>query len=90
MKSSITKKAISEHLGNKSDWHMFGWTMNQCGAYELDGEIKLYKAFRGQGLDANVYGGIATVSLTELVQDWLDGQRTKADTINRIADAINA
>lgn len=48
MKSSITKKAISEYLGSKNDWHVFGWTMNQCGAYEFDGEIKLYKAFRGQ------------------------------------------
>ena len=90
MKSSITKKAISEWLGSRSDWHAFGWAMNQCGAYKVGSEIKLYKAFRGQGLDANVHNGIATVPLTELVQDWLDGQRTKADTINRIADAINA
>ena len=90
MKSSITKKAISEYLGSKSDWHVFGWAMTQCGAYRANGEIHLFKAFRGQGLDANVYHGIPTIDLKDIVQDWLDGQRAKADTVNRIADAINA
>ena len=95
MKSINTMKKLSQRaanawLGSYSSWVADGRRIYMCGAYRVNGEIHLFNTFHGHSLDANVYNGIPTVDLKDIVQDWLDGQRSKADTVNRIVDAVNS
>ena len=86
----LSHRAANAWLDSYRPWIKEGRRIYVCGAYRFAGEIHLYMAFHGGSLDANVYNSIPTIDLKDIVQDWLDGQRTKADTVNRIVDAVNS
>ena len=86
----LSKRAANAWLDSYRPWIKEGRRIYVCGAYRFAGEIHLYMAFHGWSLDANVYNGIHTVDLKDIVQDWLDGEWTKIATVRRIVDAVNS
>ena len=86
----LSQRAANAWLGSYSSWVADGRRIYLCGAYRANGEIHLFRAFHGHSLDANVYDGIPTVDLRDIVQDWLDGEWTKITTVRRIVDAVNS
>ncbi len=56
MGKKITKKQIREFLKGITDTQKaVGWEAWRAGAYTKNGEVELFVAYIGQGLDANVY-----------------------------------
>lgn len=89
----IYKKDINEMLGAKDDWHIFGWSIWQAGIYyDYDEKWNIYKAFKGQGLNAAIYDGRYELNahITDEVEAWLAGHETKTYTVDVIYDKIQA
>ena len=86
----LSKRAANAWLDSYKPWIAEGRRIYVCGAYRFCGEIKLYLAFHGGSLDDKVYNSLPTIDLKDIVQDWLDGEWTKATTVRRIVDAVNS